>query len=178
MVFHSVPRAVSVAPPSAVTVAPRAADVVPMLLTLGVVTSRWTGPVGRDLRALVQPFALHLAALVAVLSSAAAAPSLTPAEVEFFENKDVCVAEVRKLGDTLHDEHLAAREMLVQVRGAGGTAPSVGVSPKLSATPGAVGADASEAGADTREALGAAGLAQKKIKDLFKSGAAAEPSGE
>ena len=39
------------------------------LLTLGVVTSRWTGPVGRDLRALVQPFALHLAALVAVVAT-------------------------------------------------------------------------------------------------------------
>lgn len=95
--------------------------------------------------------------------------------LEFFEGKDVCVAEVRKLGDTLHDEHLAAREMIVQIRGAGGAPPSVGVSPKLSATPGALGTDAPARGKDSRAILESLGYAQKKINDFFKSGAAEEP---
>ena len=95
--------------------------------------------------------------------------------LEFFEGKDVCVAEVRKLGDTLHDEHLAAREMIVQIRGTGGAQPSVGVSPKLSATPGALGTDAPARGKDSRAILESLGYAQKKINDFFKSGVAEEP---
>ena len=38
------------------------------LLTLGLLTSRWTGRLGSELRALVQPFALPLAALIAVVA--------------------------------------------------------------------------------------------------------------
>lgn len=98
--------------------------------------------------------------------------------LEFFEKKDVCVTEVRKLGDTLRDEHLAGREMIVQVRGSAGNTPSVGVSPKLSATPGALGAEAPAVGRDSRAILEELGYSQKKIKEIFKAGAAAEPAEE
>ena len=89
--------------------------------------------------------------------------------MEFFEGKDVCVTPVRNLGDTLHDEHLIDRQMIVQVRANGAAYPHVGVFPKLLDTPGALGGDPPAPGQDSTAILEDLGLSKKKIADLLKS---------
>ena len=89
--------------------------------------------------------------------------------MEFFQGKDVCVTPVRNLGDTLHDEHLIDRQMIVQVRTDGTAYPHVGVFPKLGDTPGSLGGDPPAPGQDSEAILENLGFGKKKIADLLKS---------
>jgi crotonobetainyl-CoA:carnitine CoA-transferase CaiB-like acyl-CoA transferase len=90
--------------------------------------------------------------------------------LEFFEGQDVCVTPVLDLGDAVHDEHLRDRETIVADKHAEmGTLPQVGVFPKLSATPGDIGAEAPALGRHTAEALKSVGFNDKTVKELLRS---------
>ena len=87
---------------------------------------------------------------------------------EIFQGKDVCVSEIRSLGEAVQDPHLNERGVVVPIRRPeGGSMLHLGVSPRLSATPGHLGGEAPALGEHTRETLEAAGLPKKTIADLL-----------
>lgn len=90
---------------------------------------------------------------------------------EVLEGKDVCVTEVRSLGDAVQDKHLVERQMMLTYRRSdgAGTYPATGVYPQLSETPGALGDVTSEPGQDSAEVLAAAGFSKKEIQELLGS---------
>ena len=88
---------------------------------------------------------------------------------EVLEDKDVCVTEVRSLGDAVQDKHMVERQMMLTYKRSDGpgTYPATGVYPQLSATPGALGEVTSKSGEDSAEVLKAAGFSKKEIAELL-----------
>jgi alpha-methylacyl-CoA racemase len=81
---------------------------------------------------------------------------------EVFDGLDACVSPVLSIGEAPQHPHLRAREAVVEVDGVLQPAPA----PRFSRTPGAVGAAARPAGADTREALQAWGFGSDELDQL------------
>ncbi|MBI1358484.1 MAG: hypothetical protein GC160_29460 [Acidobacteria bacterium] len=88
---------------------------------------------------------------------------------EVLDGKDVCLTEVRSLGDAVQDPHLLERQMMLTYRrpDGSGSYPATGVYPQLSATPGALGEESRPTGADSEEILAELGLSKKDIADLL-----------
>jgi crotonobetainyl-CoA:carnitine CoA-transferase CaiB-like acyl-CoA transferase len=80
---------------------------------------------------------------------------------------DICVGKVYDLDETEHDPHLRAREMIIEVDDPEvGKVKQVGISVKLSETPGQIRFLAAPLGAHTEEVLTPLGYSQEKIADL------------
>ncbi len=80
------------------------------------------------------------------------------------EEKDVCVAPVHELDELERDPQIAARQMLVDVpHPEFGSVKQVGISVKLSETPGAIRSPAPGRGEHTAEVLREAGLSEAEI---------------
>jgi crotonobetainyl-CoA:carnitine CoA-transferase CaiB-like acyl-CoA transferase len=93
-----------------------------------------------------------------------------PEWFEIFRNKDACVTIVQSISEVVLDQHLQSRGTIVSVEHPqGGTYDQVGVYPKLSHTPGRLGAPPPQLGQHTRETLLAAGLAAKELERLKKA---------
>jgi crotonobetainyl-CoA:carnitine CoA-transferase CaiB-like acyl-CoA transferase len=89
---------------------------------------------------------------------------------EIFRNKDACVTIVHSISEVVLDPHLQSRGTIVSVEHPqGGTYDQLGVYPKLSDTPGRLGAPAPELGQHTREILLAAGFPAKELDRLQKA---------
>jgi crotonobetainyl-CoA:carnitine CoA-transferase CaiB-like acyl-CoA transferase len=85
---------------------------------------------------------------------------------------DICVGKVYDLDETEHDPHLRAREMVVEVdHPEVGKVKQVGISIKLSETPGQIRFLAAPLGAHTEEILSALGHSPEKIAELRLAGA-------
>jgi alpha-methylacyl-CoA racemase len=94
--------------------------------------------------------------------------SRTRAEwIEAFDGVDACVSPVWHLSESAADPHLQARQSLVTIEGV----VQPGVAPRFSRTPGAIGAPARPAGADTTEALRDWGIPDPAIDQLLADGA-------
>jgi crotonobetainyl-CoA:carnitine CoA-transferase CaiB-like acyl-CoA transferase len=94
---------------------------------------------------------------------------------EIFQGKDVCVTEIRSLGEAVQDPHWIERGLVVPIRRPeGGSMLHLGVYPRLLGTPGHLGGEAPRLGEHTRETLEAAGLAKKAVAELLAKGVAAE----
>jgi crotonobetainyl-CoA:carnitine CoA-transferase CaiB-like acyl-CoA transferase len=89
--------------------------------------------------------------------------------MEIFAGQEVCVTPVRGVAGAAHDEHLIERGTIVPLKGPDGPFTQLGVFPKLSNTPGALGGDVPALGAHTAEALEFAGLSRKDIEALIKA---------
>ncbi len=89
---------------------------------------------------------------------------------EIFRNKDACVTIVQSISDVVLDQHLQTRGTIVSVEHPqGGTYDQLGVYPKLSRTPGRLGAPPPQLGEHTRATLLAAGVAAKEFERLKKA---------
>ncbi|MHB8575608.1 MAG: CaiB/BaiF CoA transferase family protein [Dehalococcoidia bacterium] len=87
------------------------------------------------------------------------------------KDKDACVAPVYDLEELEHDPQIQAREMLVDVPHAEfGAVKQVGISVKLSETPGAIRSPAAERGAHTNEVLRDAGVSDAELAALRAAG--------
>jgi crotonobetainyl-CoA:carnitine CoA-transferase CaiB-like acyl-CoA transferase len=85
---------------------------------------------------------------------------------------DICVGKVYDLDETEHDPHLRARQMIVEVdHPQAGKVKQVGISVKLSETPGQIRFLAAPMGAHTEEILTPMGYAPEKIAELRAAGA-------
>src|SRR5213078_88580 len=90
---------------------------------------------------------------------------------ERLKDKDVCAAPVYTLTEAANDPHVRARGMIVEVpHEEFGPIPQVGISVKLSETPGAVRHPARERGADTDTVLREAGWPAERIAALRAAG--------
>jgi crotonobetainyl-CoA:carnitine CoA-transferase CaiB-like acyl-CoA transferase len=91
---------------------------------------------------------------------------------EILTRNDICVGKVYDLEETEHDPHLQAREMIVEVdHPEAGKVKQVGISVKLSETPGKIRFLAAPLGAHTEQVLTALGHSQEKIAELRAAGA-------
>jgi crotonobetainyl-CoA:carnitine CoA-transferase CaiB-like acyl-CoA transferase len=91
---------------------------------------------------------------------------------EILTRQDICVGKVYALDETEHDPHLQAREMIVEVdHPEAGKVKQVGISVKLSETPGQIRFLAAPPGAHTEEILTALGHSREKIAALRTAGA-------
>jgi crotonobetainyl-CoA:carnitine CoA-transferase CaiB-like acyl-CoA transferase len=91
---------------------------------------------------------------------------------EILTRHDICVGKVYDLDETEHDPHLRARGMIVEVdHPEAGRVKQVGISVKLSETPGQIRFLAAPMGAHTEEILKALGFSQGKIAELREAGA-------
>jgi crotonobetainyl-CoA:carnitine CoA-transferase CaiB-like acyl-CoA transferase len=99
---------------------------------------------------------------------------LTKTRDEWFEllkDKDVCVAPIYDLDELEHDPQIQARQMLVDVpHEEFGSVKQVGVSVKLSETPGSIRSLAPARGAHTDAVLREAGLTDGEIVNLRAAG--------
>lgn len=87
------------------------------------------------------------------------------------EEAGVTVGPVRDAADLSEDEYMREREVLIEVPDADlGSIPMHNISPRLSATPGALQRPAPELGEHTDEILGALGLSQDALASLRKEG--------
>lgn len=89
--------------------------------------------------------------------------------MEIFAGQDVCVTPLRGVAGAAHDEHLLERGTIVSLKGPDGPFAQLGVFPKLSETPGALGGDVPVLGQHTAEALERAGLSKKDVEALIKA---------
>jgi crotonobetainyl-CoA:carnitine CoA-transferase CaiB-like acyl-CoA transferase len=90
---------------------------------------------------------------------------------ELLTRNDICVGKVYDLDETEHDPHLQAREMIVEVdHPEVGRVKQVGISIKLSDTPGQIRFLAAPMGRHTEEILTALGHSQEKIAELRAAG--------
>jgi len=87
---------------------------------------------------------------------------------ELLKSQDVCVTPVERVADLIHSEHLRERGMIVtRDDEAEGVIRQLGVSPKLSDTPGQLSESAPpRLGQHTREVLLRAGLSADELKEL------------
>ena len=86
---------------------------------------------------------------------------------EFFRDKDVCAAPVYDLDEAAEDPHLRSREMFVRLEHAKyGTIPQVGISMKLSETPGRIRSLGPLPGEHTDEILAGLGYSGDEIEGL------------
>jgi crotonobetainyl-CoA:carnitine CoA-transferase CaiB-like acyl-CoA transferase len=94
---------------------------------------------------------------------------------EWFEvltRHDICVGKVYDLDETEHDPHLRARDMIVEVdHPEAGKVKQVGISVKLSETPGEIRFLAAPMGAHTEDILTALGYSTEAIAELRAAGA-------
>ena len=91
---------------------------------------------------------------------------------EILTRHDICVGKVYDLDETEHDPHLRAREMIVEVdHPEAGKVKQVGISVKLSETPGQIRFLAAPMGLHTEEMLTALGHSPEKIAELRAAGA-------
>jgi crotonobetainyl-CoA:carnitine CoA-transferase CaiB-like acyl-CoA transferase len=91
---------------------------------------------------------------------------------ELLTRHDICVGKVYDLHETEHDPHLRARQMIVEVdHPEAGKVKQIGISVKLSDTPGQIRFLAAPMGAHTEEILTALGHTQAKIAELRAAGA-------
>jgi crotonobetainyl-CoA:carnitine CoA-transferase CaiB-like acyl-CoA transferase len=91
---------------------------------------------------------------------------------ELLTRHDICVGKVYDLDETENDPHLRAREMIVEVdHPQAGKVKQVGISVKLSETPGQIRFLAAPMGVHTEEILTALGHSQEKIVELRAAGA-------
>lgn len=99
----------------------------------------------------------------------------TKTREEWFEiltQHDICVAKVYDLDETERDPHLRARDMIVEMEHPElGKVKQVGISVKLSATPGQIRFLAAPLGAHTEEILSGLGYTSEKIAGLRDAGA-------
>jgi alpha-methylacyl-CoA racemase len=92
---------------------------------------------------------------------------------ERLKDKDVCAAPVYTLTEAAADPHVRARGMVLELPHEElGTVEQVGISIKLSETPGAVRSFAPEPGADTDAVLREAGWGDERIAALRAAGGA------
>ena len=90
---------------------------------------------------------------------------------ERLKDKDVCVAPVYTLDETARDPHVRARGMIVELpHEEFGTVEQVGVSIKLSQTPGAVRELAHAPGEDTEAVLREIGWSEERVRALVAAG--------
>ncbi|MGH2584489.1 MAG: CaiB/BaiF CoA transferase family protein [Dehalococcoidia bacterium] len=90
---------------------------------------------------------------------------------ELLREKDVCVAPVYTLAEAAEDSHLRARGMIVDLpHEEFGAVQQVGISVKLSDTPGAIRHPAHDRGADTEAVLREAGWNTEQIAALSAAG--------
>jgi len=91
---------------------------------------------------------------------------------ELLTQRDICVGKVYDLDETEADPHLCAREMVVEIEHPElGKVKQVGISVKLSDTPGQIRFLAAPLGAHTEEILTGLGLTQERIAELRAAGA-------
>jgi alpha-methylacyl-CoA racemase len=91
---------------------------------------------------------------------------------DLLSRHDICVGKVYDLNETEHDPHLRARQMIVEVdHPQAGKVKQVGISVKLSETPGQIRFLAAPMGAHTDEILTAIGYSQAKVAELRAAGA-------
>jgi crotonobetainyl-CoA:carnitine CoA-transferase CaiB-like acyl-CoA transferase len=91
---------------------------------------------------------------------------------EILTRHDICVGKVYDLDETEHDPHLQAREMIVEVEHPeAGRVKQVGISVKLSETPGKIRFLAAPLGTHTEQVLTALGHSAGKIAELRTAGA-------
>lgn len=99
--------------------------------------------------------------------------------MELFEDKDVCVTEVREISRALQDEWLTERRMFTPVRGRKNSVyEQLGVFPRLSAAPGWVAGDAPTRGEHTRELLKSLKYTADRIEGMLASAAVEEPQAD
>ncbi len=93
---------------------------------------------------------------------------------EFFKGKDVCAAPVYEMDEAEKDPHLRAREMFVEHEHEKfGKVTQVGISMKLSETPGRFRGFGCNPGEHTDEILGELGYSGEEIEALRENGAVA-----
>lgn len=91
---------------------------------------------------------------------------------EILTQHDICVAKVYDLDETEHDPHLQARDMIVEIEHPeAGKVKQVGISVKLSDTPGQIRFLAAPLGAHTEEILSGLGYSNAQIAALREEGA-------
>jgi crotonobetainyl-CoA:carnitine CoA-transferase CaiB-like acyl-CoA transferase len=91
---------------------------------------------------------------------------------EILTQRDICVGKVYALDETEADPHLRAREMVVEVEHPeAGNVKQVGISVKLSDTPGRIRFLAAPLGTHTDEILTGLGLTRERIVELRAAGA-------
>jgi crotonobetainyl-CoA:carnitine CoA-transferase CaiB-like acyl-CoA transferase len=91
---------------------------------------------------------------------------------EILTRSDICVGKVYALDETEADPHLRAREMVVEVEHPeAGNVKQVGISVKLSDTPGRIRFLAAPLGTHTDEILTGLGLPRERIVELRAAGA-------
>ncbi|HSF30440.1 MAG TPA: CoA transferase, partial [Candidatus Tectomicrobia bacterium] len=99
----------------------------------------------------------------------------TKARDEWFDlltRNDICVGKVYDLDETVDDPHLRAREMIVEMDHPElGKVKQVGISVKLSDTPGQIRFLAAPMGTHTDEILTVLGRSREKIAELRAAGA-------
>lgn len=90
----------------------------------------------------------------------------------YLNQTDQCVGKVLSLDELEHDPQVQARQMIIEVSDAKhGKVKQVGITPKLSETPGSVRSLAPTLGEHTDEILGGLGLTQTEINRLREQGA-------
>jgi len=91
---------------------------------------------------------------------------------EILRQHDICVAKVYDLDETEHDPHLRARDMIVEIEHPeAGKVKQVGISVKLSDTPGQIRFLAAPLGTHTEEILSGLGYSNAQIAALREEGA-------
>jgi crotonobetainyl-CoA:carnitine CoA-transferase CaiB-like acyl-CoA transferase len=91
---------------------------------------------------------------------------------EILTRNDICVAKVYDLDETADDPHLQARDMIVEVEHPeAGRVKQVGISVKLSETPGQIRFLAAPLGTHTEEILTSLGHSRETIAELRAAGA-------
>jgi crotonobetainyl-CoA:carnitine CoA-transferase CaiB-like acyl-CoA transferase len=95
---------------------------------------------------------------------------------EWFEElrqRDICVGPVYSLDETFRDQHVLARQMLVEIEHPEhGKVRQVGIGPKFSETPGGVRTTAPQRGENTDAVLAEAGYTEAEITALRQAGVA------
>ncbi len=90
---------------------------------------------------------------------------------EMMRDIDICVAPVLSVAESLANEQMVAREMVVEVEDPVlGTIPHLGIGPKFSETPGRVHSTAPKRGQHTREVLASIGRDATTIESLHERG--------
>jgi crotonobetainyl-CoA:carnitine CoA-transferase CaiB-like acyl-CoA transferase len=93
---------------------------------------------------------------------------------EFFKDKDVCAAPVYDIGEAEHDPHLRAREMFLDLEHEKfGKITQVGISMKLTGTPGRVRSFGASPGQHTDDILTGLGYSEEEIRTLREKAAVA-----